>query len=186
MVFRVGKSKNTLFHVFWGGKYGSSRKWQFKAVLRLLPKKATYVAKNPECYKGCSKVFVDITKSANQGGPCVPGFWRTFLQKITFLSDQEVPGCHKNIYRDFRTSFTTSEIFGNICCFFRQQTQHCFKSLCTASTLFPTPKYVEKCIFWLSNPKYHLDVFDRPINIARDGLDILLHFPNDWYKNIQG
>ena len=60
MVFRVGKSKNTLFHVFWGGKYGSSRTQRFKAVLRLLPKKATYVAKNFGCCQGCSKVSVDI------------------------------------------------------------------------------------------------------------------------------
>ena len=60
MVFRVGKSKNTLFHVFWGGKYGTCRKWQFQQVLLLLPKKATYVAKNFGCCKGCSKVSVDI------------------------------------------------------------------------------------------------------------------------------
>ena len=81
------------------------------------------------------------------GGPCIPGFLRTFLQKIRFLSDQEVPGRHKNIYRELRPSFTTSEIFGNICCLFRQQTQHCFKSLRTGTTIFPTPKYVKKCIF---------------------------------------
>ena len=133
-------------------------------------------------------IFVYISRSqlTRGGGPCNPGFWRTFLQKITFLSDQEVPGCHKNIYRNFRTSFTASEIFGNICCFFRQQTQHCFKSLGTASALLPTSKYVEKCIFLLSNLKYHLDVFHRPINIVRDGLDTLFHFPNSWYENIQG
>ena len=60
MVFRVGKSKNTLFHVFCGGKYGTSRKKRFKAVLRLLPKKATYVAKNFGCCKGRSQLSVDI------------------------------------------------------------------------------------------------------------------------------
>ena len=39
-------------------------------------------------------------------------------KKIRFLSDQEVPGRHKNIYRELRRFFTRSEIFGNICCFF--------------------------------------------------------------------
>ena len=41
-------------------------------------------------------------------------FLRTFLQKLIFLSDQEVPGRHENTYRELRPCFTTSENFGNI------------------------------------------------------------------------
>ena len=51
-----------------------------------------------------------------------------FLLIFRFLSNQEVPGCHKNIYRELRPSFTRSQIFGNMCCFFRQQTQHLLPS----------------------------------------------------------
>ena len=48
-------------------------------------------------------ICVYITASANQGGVyCIPGFLKTFLKKIRFLSDQEVPGRHKNIYRELR------------------------------------------------------------------------------------
>ena len=128
-----------------------------------------------------------ITHSAKQGGgSCVSGFLRTFLQKITFLSDQEVPGCHKNIYRELRPSFTTSEIFGNKCCLFRQQKQHCFKSMWPGTPRGPLGKYVENVIFSLFDLKNHFSAFNGPINIAGGRLDILFHFPNDWYKNIEG
>ena len=32
----------------------------------------------------------------------------------------------------------------------------------------------------------HFNASQAPINVARDRLDILCHFPNDWYKNIEG
>ena len=53
----------------------------------------------------------DITASAKQGGgvSCIPGFLRKNLLKLRFLSDQEVPGCQKNIYRELRPSFTRSQ-----------------------------------------------------------------------------
>ena len=113
-------------------------------------------------------------------------FFEDFLQKITFLSDQEVPGCHKNIYRELRTSFTRSEIFGNMCCFFRQQTQHLLPSLGTGSPKGALWEFVGKVIFSLFDPKNRFSAFNGPINIAGGRLDILFHFPNDWYNNIEG
>ena len=128
-----------------------------------------------------------IAQSANQGGvACAPGFFRTFLQKLTVLSDQEVPGCHKNIYRDLRPSFTRSKIFGNICCLFRQQKQHSKISLWTGAPRKALWKTVGKVIFSLFDPKNRFSVFNSPINIAGGRLDILFHFPNDWYENIEG
>ena len=124
-----------------------------------------------------SSNFWNITQSAKQGGgSCVSGFLRTFLQKITFLSDQEVPGCHKNIYRELRPSFTTSEIFGNKCCLFRQQKQHCFKSMWPGTPRGPLGKYVENVIFSLFDLKNHFSAFNGPINIAGGRLDILSTF----------
>ena len=117
---------------------------------------------------------------------CIPGFLNTFLQKIRFLSDQEVPGRHKNIYRELRTSFTRSEIFGNMCCFFRQQTQHLLPSLGTGSPKGALWEFVGKVIFSLFDPKNRFSAFNGPINIAGGRLDILFHFPNDWYNNIEG
>ena len=128
-----------------------------------------------------------ITQSANQGGfACVSVFFRTFLQKLTVLSDQEVPGCHKNIYRDLRPSFTRSKIFGNMCCLFRQQKQHSKISLWTGAPREALWKTVGKVIFSLFDLKNRFEVFHRPTNIAGGRLDILFHFPNDWYKNIEG
>ena len=126
-------------------------------------------------------IFVYISRSqlTRGGGPCNPGFWRTFLQKITFLSDQEVPGCHKNIYRNFRTSFTASEIFGNICCFFRQQTQHMLPSRWSGTPKGALWEFVGKVIFSLLDLKNRFSVFNGPINIAGGRLDILFQFPND-------
>ena len=45
---------------------------------------------------------------------------------------------------------------------------------------------VGKVIFSLFDLKNHFSVFKSPINIAGDRLDILFHFPNDWYNNIGG
>ena len=43
----------------------------------------------------------DISRiQLSRGVSCVAFFLRTFLKKLRFLSDQKVPGCHKNIYRD--------------------------------------------------------------------------------------
>ena len=60
MIFWIEKSKIHVFHVVF-----TVSKWRFRPVrgqqvLRLLPKKATYVAKNFGCCKGRSKVSVDI------------------------------------------------------------------------------------------------------------------------------
>ena len=134
-----------------------------------------------------SRYNLYIAQSTNQGGgACIPGFFKTFLQKLTVLSDQEVPGCHKNIYRDLRPSFTRSEIFGNMCCFFRQQKQHSKISLWTGAPREALWKTVGKVIFSLFDLKNRFEVFHRPTNIAGGRLDILFHFPNDWYKNIEG
>ena len=93
---------------------------------------------------------------------CISGFFRTFLQKLTVLSDQEVPGCHKNIYRDLRPSFTRSEIFGNMCCLFRQQRQHSKISLWTGAPREALWKTVGKAIFSLFDLKNRFEVFHRP------------------------
>ena len=113
-------------------------------------------------------------------------YFQDFLQKMRFLSDQEIPGRHKNIYRELRRFFTRSEIFGNMCCFFRQQTQHLLPSLGTGSPKGALWEFVGKVIFSLFDPKNHFSAFNGPINIAGGRLDILFHFPNDWYENIEG
>ena len=47
------------------------------------------------------------------------------MHLLAFLSNQEVLGCHKNIYRELRPSLTSFEILGNIIMLpFRQQKQH--------------------------------------------------------------
>ena len=69
-----------------------------------------------------------------------PCFWPHFALNRAFLSRQEVPGCHKNIYRELRPSFIRSEIFGNICCCFRQQKQHSVLTLHVDISLWPYPK----------------------------------------------
>ena len=144
-----------------------------------------YFFKNEK--NSCFFAFLDIAQSTNQGGGvCIPVFFKTFLQKLTVLSDQEVPGCHKNIYRDLRPSFTRSEIFGNMCCLFRQQRQHSKISLWTGALREALWKTVGKAIFSLFDLKNRFEVFLRPTNIAGSRLDILFHFPNDWYENIEG
>ena len=60
MIFWIEKSRIHVFHVVF-----TVSKWRFRPlrgqqVLRLLPKKATYVAKNFGCCKGRSKLSVDI------------------------------------------------------------------------------------------------------------------------------
>ena len=45
---------------------------------------------------------------------------------------------------------------------------------------------MENVDFLFFDPKNYFKVFDRPTNIAGGRLDILFHFPNDWYKNIGG
>ena len=124
--------------------------------------------------------------SRGGGGVGFRVFWGLFCKKITFLSDQEVPGCHKNIYRDLRPSFTRSKIFGNMCCLFRQQKQHSKISLWTGAPREALWKTVGKVIFSLFDLKNRFEVFHRPTNIARGRLDILFYFPNDWDKNIEG
>ena len=73
-----------------------------------------------------------------------------------------------------------------ICCLFRQQTQHLLTSWWPGTPKGLCGNYVENVDFWLFDPKNHFKVFDRRTNIAGDRLDILFHFPNDWYKNIGG
>ena len=100
---------------------------------------------------GRGGVMPTILRSGPQGGGCMyPFFFKTFLQKLTVLSDKEVPGCHKNIYRDLRPSFTRSEIFGNLCCLFRQQRQHSKISLWTGAPREALWKTVGKVIFHFS------------------------------------
>ena len=117
----VGAREGVVVGVEVGTEVVSAHEWPTNGALQ----PATQL--NPPCL---ANAVIYITASTNQGGggPCVSGFLRTFLQKLIFLSDQEVPGRHKNIYRELRPSFTTSEIFGNICCLFRQQTQHLLTS----------------------------------------------------------
>ena len=105
-----------------------------------------------------------------------------FLQNMRFLSDQEVPGRHKNIYRELRPSFTRSEIFGNMCCLFRQQTQHLLLSWFPGSPKGALWDFVRKVILSFFDLKNRFEVFHRPTNIARGRFDILFHFSNDWYK----
>ena len=111
-----------------------------------------------------------------------PFFLRKYLQKLRFLSDQEVPGCQKNIYRELRRSFTRSEILLNTCCFFRQQTQHLLPSWWPGTPKGVLWEFVGKVIFSLFDPKNRFSVFNSPVNIAGGRLDILFHFPNDWEK----
>ena len=49
-----------------------------------------------------------------------------------------------------------------------------------------TQNTAKTCKFSILIPKIHFKVSQTPINVARDRLDILLHFPNDWYKDIEG
>ena len=95
-------------------------------------------------------------------------------------------GFTSDLERPWRTSFTRSEIFGNMCCFFRQQTQHLLPSLGTGSPKGALWEFVGKVIFSLFDPKNRFSAFNGPINIAGGRLDILFHFPNDWYNNIEG
>ena len=52
---------------------------------------------------------------------------------------------------------------------------------------FGTPEIVQKhtIFFIILISKIYFKVSQVPINVARDRLDILLHFPNDWYKDIE-
>ena len=86
--------------------------------------------------------MVYITQCTDYGGVShvFTGFSKFVLLKLGFLSDQEVPGYHKNIYRELRPSFTRSKIFGNICCCFRQQRQHCLLPLHLDISLLVHPK----------------------------------------------
>ena len=98
-------------------------------------------------------IIISRSQLTRGGGACIPGFFRTLLQKFTVLSDQEVPGFHKNIYRDLRPSFTRSKIFDNMCCLFRQQRQHSKISLWTGASRKALWKTVGKVIFSLFNLK---------------------------------
>ena len=60
MIFRIEKSKIHVFHVVSTVSLWSSRPPRGQQVLRLLPKKATYVAKIFRVCKACSKLSVDI------------------------------------------------------------------------------------------------------------------------------
>ena len=60
MIFRIEKSKIHVFHVVSTVSQWSSRPLRGQQVLRLLPKKAKYVAKNFRPRKACSKLSVDI------------------------------------------------------------------------------------------------------------------------------
>ena len=73
-----------------------------------------------------------------------------------------------------------------MCCLFRQQRQHSKISLWTGAPREALWKTVGKVIFSLFDLKNRFEVFHRPTNIAGGRLDILFHFPNDWYKNIEG
>ena len=133
--------------------------------------------------------YLEISRhqlSRRGGGSCIPGFLRKNLLKLRFLSDQEIPGCQKNIYRELRPSFTRSEILVNICCLFRQQTQHWLPSWWPGSPKGALWEFVGKAIFSLFDPKNRFSAFNGPINIAGCRLDIPFHFPKDWYNNIEG
>jgi len=67
-----------------------------------------------------------------------------------------------------------------------QQRQHSKISLWTGAPREAMWKTVGKVIFSLFDLKNRFEVFHRPTNIAGGRLDILFHFPNDWYKNIEG
>ena len=95
-------------------------------------------------------------------------------------------GSYKNSYKELRHHFSRSEILVNICCFFRQQTQHLLPSWWPGTPKGVLWEFVGKVIFSLFDLKNRFSVFNSPINIAGDRLDILFHFPNDWYKNIEG
>ena len=60
MIFRIEKWKNHFSHEFPQGPLWTSRTQRWQQVLRLLPKKATHVAKNFRSCKGCSQLSVDI------------------------------------------------------------------------------------------------------------------------------
>ena len=78
MIFRIEKSKIHVFHVVSTVSRWSSRPLRGQQVLRLLPKKATYVAKNFGCCKGRSKVSVDIFMAS---GDLLVAQKSQFLQK---------------------------------------------------------------------------------------------------------
>ena len=69
---------------------------------------------------------------------------------------------------------------------FRQQTQHLLPSLGTGSPKGALWEIVGKVIFSLFDPKNRFPAFNGPINIAGGRLDILFHFPHNWYNNIEG
>ena len=95
---------STLCRYFYGvrGPFGRSKILCF----------AKRSSKNPEYSKTLLWLAdaVYIAQLGNQGGHCISVFLRIFLQKLIFLSDQEVPGRHKNIYRELRRFFTTHRI----------------------------------------------------------------------------
>ena len=47
------------------------------------------------------------------------------MHLLAFLSNQEVLGCHKNIYRELKPSLTSFEILGNICCLLGNKSNTC-------------------------------------------------------------
>ena len=59
-IFRIEKSKNDFSHKIPQGPLWTFRQPRWQQVLRLLPKKATHVAKNFRSCKGCSQLSVDI------------------------------------------------------------------------------------------------------------------------------
>ena len=115
-----------------------------------------------------------------------PGFFEKKFAKIKISERPRGPRMPKNIYRELRPSFTRSEILVNICCFFRQQTQHLLPSWWPGTPKGVLWEFVGKVIFSLFDLKNRFSVFNSPINIAGGRLDILFHFPNDWDKNIEG
>ena len=110
------------------------------------------------------------------------GLWNT--SKRFFRSKSEKMTFPTVFHRASLGAPVHSDIFE--CCLFRQQKQHCFKSMWPGTPRGPLGKYVENVIFSLFDLKNHFLAFNGPINIAGGRLDILFHFPNDWYKNIEG
>ena len=79
MIFRIEKWKIHFLHVVSTGLPWTCRPPRLQQVLLLLPKKATYVAKNFGCCKGRSKVSVDIFMAS---GDLLVAQKSQFLQKI--------------------------------------------------------------------------------------------------------
>ena len=87
--FSGSKSEKITFpHEFPQGPLWTSRTQRWQQVLRLLPKKATHVAKNFRSCKGCSQLSVDIFMAS---GDLLVAQKSYFFQK----SLQKTPGYSK-------------------------------------------------------------------------------------------